>query len=255
MAAPGGALASTEIHRPTAPSTAASTTLASCQGRRRENSSRVVAAGTTSSAVARSAPMAESAAIATRATRASSAASGRAERTPSARAEVGSKPATVQRWPSSSGPGDHGDPGSGRPEHVGRPDDEQAAEEQVLDVGAGVEDVGGEDHPHRQRGHEDERGAAVVAVAIPPRQPPDAGGDHGRGGGGAEMGGEAEPVGEHEAGEGRGAHRVRVEGQAAQDDPRAHEPGADRQHADLEQASLDERQVERLEHPPHGTRL
>ena len=48
--------------------------------------------------------MAESAAIATRATRASSAASGRAERTPSARAEVGSKPATVQRWPSSRVP-------------------------------------------------------------------------------------------------------------------------------------------------------
>ena len=198
--------------------------------------------------------MAESAAIATRATRASSAASGRAERTPSARAEVGSKPATVQRWPSSRVPAITATPAPAA-HSVGRPDDEQAAEEQVLDVGAGVEDVGGEDHPHRQRGHEDERGAAVVAVAIPPRQPPDAGGDHGRGSGGAEMGGEAEPVGEHEAGEGRGAHRVRVEGQAAQDDPRAHEPGADRQHADLEQASLDERQVERLEHPPHGTRL
>ena len=199
--------------------------------------------------------MAESAAIATRATRASSAASGRAGRTPSARAEVGSKPATVQRWPSSSVPAITATPAPAAQSTSDGADDEQAAEEQVLDVGAGVEDVGGEDHPHRQRRHEDERGAAVVAVAIPPRQPPDAGGDHGRGGGGAEMGREAEPVGEHEAGEGRGAHRVRVEGQAAQDDPRAHEPGADRQHPDLEQASLDERQVERLEHPPHGTRL
>ena len=102
MTAPGGASISTAIHTPATPSTAASAIVAGCQVRRRETSSRVVAAGTTISAVASSAPTADSAATATRLTRPSSTPSGTAERTPIARAPAASKPVSVQRGPSSA---------------------------------------------------------------------------------------------------------------------------------------------------------
>ena len=104
MAGPGGVLTCTDSHSPATPSRATSATVASCHGRRRVQTSRVVAAGTTSSAVASSAPRVESAATATRATSASSAMSGAAERAPRARAEAGSKPVASQRCSSTSPP-------------------------------------------------------------------------------------------------------------------------------------------------------
>ena len=99
----------------------------------------------------------------------------------------------------------------------------------------------------RPGGHEHERGQAVVAVA-PAGQPSRRGSD--RGADGAERRREAEPVGEHEPGEGRGADRVGVEGQPAQDDPRADEPPGDAEDPHLDDALLNEGQVERLEHSP-----
>ena len=70
--------------------------------RSRVQTSRVVAAGTTSSAVASSAPSVERAATATSATSARSAMSGAAERAPRARADPGSKPVASQRCSSTS---------------------------------------------------------------------------------------------------------------------------------------------------------
>ncbi len=97
MAGPGGALTSTDSQRPATPSTATSATVVSCQVRNRVHTSRVVAAGTTSSAVASSAPSVDSAATATSATSASSTVSGSAERAPRARAARGSNPVASQR--------------------------------------------------------------------------------------------------------------------------------------------------------------
>ncbi len=115
-----------------------------------------------------------------------------------------------------------------------------------------MEDVAGEDHADGQRGDEDERGERVVAVAraLAARQQAD-GDRHQRGGrAGPEDGREAEPVGEHEPREGGGAHRVRVEGQAAQDDPGADQPAGHGEDQDLDDPVLDEGQLERLEHRP-----
>ena len=67
---------------------------------------------------------------------------------------------------------------------------------------------------------------------------------------GAEDGCEAEPVGEDEPRERSGSDGVRVERQAAQDDPRADEPPGHGQDEDLDDPVLDEGQLERLEHPP-----
>ena len=160
----------------------------------------------------------------------------------------GSKPAASQRWPSSS------EASQGRPSRhpgqgdVAAVDQEQAAEEQGLDVGARAEDVAGEDRPRRQATDEDDRNGAVVALVLaPPEQRGTGGEDEGRPEG-AERRGEAEAVGENEAGEGRGADRVREEGQPAQDDPGAEQARRDREDQDLDQAALDEGQLEGLEH-------
>src|SRR4029079_16444108 len=61
---------------------------------------------------------------------------------------------------------------------------------------------------------------------------------------------EAEPVGEDEAGEGGGTDRVGEEGQAAHDDPGAEQSGRAGEDQDLEQAALNEGELEGLEHRP-----
>ena len=55
------------------------------------------------------------------------------------------------------------------------------------------------------------------------------------------------PVGEHQAGEGGGADRVREEGEAAQDYPGAEQAGGHGEDQDLEEAALDEGELEGLE--------
>ena len=115
-----------------------------------------------------------------------------------------------------------------------------------------MEDVAGEDHADGQRGDEDERGERVVAVAraLAARQQADGDGDQRGGRAGAEHGGEAEPVGQHEPREGGGADGVGVEGQPAQDDPGADEPPGHGEDQHLDDPVLDEGQLERLEHRP-----
>ena len=73
-----------------------------CQTGRRCVHRRAVAAGTTKSAVASSAPMAVREATTANATSMSSSASGHSERRPSARAESASNPFASQRGPSAS---------------------------------------------------------------------------------------------------------------------------------------------------------
>ncbi len=109
-------------------------------------------------------------------------------------------------------------------------------------------DVGGEHDAERQRAHQHERGQAVVAIALVAGEPADGRGHESRRRGRAEVGGEADPVGEDEAGERGRADRVREEGQAAQDDPRPDDARGDGEHGHLEHPALDERQGERVEH-------
>ena len=82
------------------PWAAASATEPSCQTGRRCVHSRTVAAGTTNSAVASSAPIAVRDATTANAISTSSSASGHCERSPIARAAAGSKPRASQRGPS-----------------------------------------------------------------------------------------------------------------------------------------------------------
>ena len=56
--------------------------------------------------------------------------------------------------------------------------------------------------------------------------------------------GQREPVGDDEARERGGSDRVRVEGQPAQHDPGAEQPGRDREQEQLDEAALDEHEVE-----------
>ena len=250
MAGPGGVLTCTDSHSPATPSTATSATVASCHGRSRVQTSRVVAAGTTSSAVASSAPSVERAATATSATSARSAMSGAAERAPRARAdariEARRQPALLEHEPAHH----HDRRADGGEGVVAAVDEQQAAEEQRLDAAGRVKDVAGEDHADGQRRDEDECGQRVVAVAraLAAGEQADGQGHQGGGRAGAEDGREAEPVGQDEPREGGGADRVGVEGQPAQDDPRADEPAGHGEDQHLDDPVLHEGQLKRLEH-------
>src|SRR4051812_31098864 len=265
IAGPGGALSCTDAHRPIAPSTTTSATAAACHAGMRPTSSRVVAAGTTTSAVASSAPAIRRAATAASATSASSTASGTGERSPCARAASGSKPCASQRRPSASvpsaggtpaaaprarsaGPGGGGAAGRGGEREVAGPGEERRAEGERVDARRRVEDVARQDHAGRERPHEDERGDAVLVPALAPSKRADRRRDGRRGAERTRERRDAEPGGKHEPGERRRADRVGVEREAAQDDPGAEKPRGDGQGEDLEEAALDERQAERLEH-------
>ena len=62
------------------------------------------------------------------------------------------------------------------------------------------------------------------------------------------------PVGEHQPGEGGGPDGVREEGEPAQDDPGAEDPGANRQDQDLDQAPLDEGELEGFQHSAEASK-
>ena len=157
----------TESQSPTVPSTATSATLASCQVRIRSAKRRTVSAGTTKSAATSSAPTIESAATIASAIRPSSAsveaAGAGPQRLGRAGVEAGREPAVAeQQRGERGGPGRDGGQGD-----VAVVDQEQAAEEQGLDVGAGAEDVAGEDRAGGQAADEDDRDGGVAAP--PPR--------------------------------------------------------------------------------------
>ena len=238
------------------PPTAVSATVASCHVRRRSQTRRVVAAGTTSSAVASSAPTADSAATATSATSASSAVSGRLERSPSARAADGIEPGRGPARPDRVRRREHDDARARRPGDVAAVDREQAAEQQRLDVRAGVEDVGREDHarapaPRRAPARSGCRSArargARASRPPPPRAPPC----------------------RRRRGGPRSRARRRARARGTRPCPTACEknasprrtihvpisPAASGEHRDLDDAALHERQGERVEHRPlDGTR-
>ena len=116
MPGPGGAFSSKLSHSPPTPSTAASATVAACQATSRSVNRRVVAAGTTISVVASSAPTADSEATAVKATSSTS--------TPSAPRAAAGRRAAVKPAASQRGPSDHvasaGEAGGDRREHLVR---------------------------------------------------------------------------------------------------------------------------------------
>jgi len=250
IAAPGGAFVLTESQRPTTPSPAASSTAPACQTGSLLVSNRTVAAGTTKRAVARSAPIAARAETTLSAIRPRRTASGSGDRNPRAGAVSGSKPVASHRRPSRSEPARHCGACGGGEDDVAPVDQQEAAEEQRLDVGAGVEDVAREDDPEREGADEHQRRQAVVAAAPRRREPLDAQGEERGCRKCPERGREAQAVGEHEARERRGCHRVRVEREPAHHDPGAEEAGSDGQQEHLEHAPLDEGVVKRREHLP-----
>ena len=231
-----------------------SATDASCQTARRCVQRRTVAAGTTNSAVASSAPIAVSEATTAKATSTSSTASGKPERMPRARAEAGSNPRASQRGPSTSVAGDRRGAGQARQHEIARADQQQAPEEQRVDVAARFEDVARQHDAARQRGDQHERGQAVVARARAAREALHAEREHERRGERSERRREAEPVGQHEPGEGRGADRMGVEREPAHHDPRAEQPRRERQQQHLEHAALHELELKGIEHGEESNR-
>src|SRR5262249_20113851 len=140
-----------------------------------------------------------------------------------------------------------GRPGGGRGEgDVAAVDEQEAAEEEGLDVRTRVEDVAGEDHPGGEAGDEHDRDDGVRALPAPAE-----GGVAGAEGEGRrerpERTSEADAVGEDEAREGGGPDRVREEGKAAEDYPGAEKSGRHREDEDLGQAALHEWELEGLE--------
>ena len=113
-----------------------------------------------------------------------------------------------------------------------------------------MEDVARQDHSRGEAPDENERREAVVRGTAPAGQSPDRRGEGDRDSEGAERRREAEPVGEHETRKGRGADRVREEGEPAQHDPGAEHTGADAENQYFNQATLHEGKLERLEHSP-----
>ena len=123
--------------------------------------------------------------------------------------------------------GDRRGAGQAREHEIARAGQQQAPEEQRVDVAARFEDVARQHDAARQRGDQHERGQAVVARARAAREALHAEREHERRGERAERRREAEPVGQHEPGEGRGADRVGVEREPAHHDPRAEQPRRD----------------------------
>ena len=134
-----------------------------------------------------------------------------------------------------------------------RAHEQEAAEQQALDLGARGEDVAGQDHPRGEAADENEGRQAVVPLALARREPADGGREQERRAERAEWSREPQPIGEHEPGEGGGPDGVGEEGQPAQDDPGPDQtrPYGEDQH--LDEAALGERQLERLEHGRHAT--
>ena len=81
----------------------------------------------------------------------------------------------------------------------------------------------------------------------------DAGGEQRRGPERAERRREAEAVGDDETGERRRPDRVRVEGEAAEHDPRPQQAAGQREQEDLHQPALHEGERERLQHETEST--
>ena len=158
------------------PSAATRATLASCQVSIRSAKRRAVSAGTTKSAVTSSAPTTESAAVVASAIRPSRATSRpRLVRPAPPRrtgVEAAREPAMAEQQA-----GDQGRAGGdGGERDVAAVDQQQAAEEQGLDVGAGAEDVAGEDHPGGEAADEDDRDGAVAALLVAAAEQRGAGG-------------------------------------------------------------------------------
>ena len=204
-------------------------------------------AGTTKSAATSSAPTTVSAAVVARATRPIRIASKTRGSGPSGAVRVGSKPVRSQCRPIRALAASVATADAGRKRDVAAVDQQQAAEQQRLDVRARAEDVAGEDHAGRERAGEDERHDRVLPRA-PPAERRDADGEEDRGSEGPQRRREAEPVGQDQSRKGGGADGVREEGEAAQHDPGAEQTGGDRQDQDLDQAALDEGKLEGLEH-------
>ncbi len=144
--------------------------------------------------------------------------------------------------------GGNGCPGGDRGERdVTAVDQQQAAEKQGLDVGAGAEDVAGEDHPGGEAADEDDGDGAVAPLLVAAAEQRGAEAEDDRRAESPQRRGEAQPVGQHQPWEGRGADRVREEGEPAQDDPGAEQAGRHGEDQELDQAALDEGQLKGLE--------
>ena len=151
IVAPGGALVLTESQRPTVPSRATRQMLSSCQLKSRSVKRRAVTAGTRKSAVTSSAPTTVRAAVLARAIRPSSTASKTCGLGPPESASVGSKPMRSQCCPIRALARRVAAAAAAASAEIAAVDQEQAAEQQRLDIRARAEDVAGEDHaPARQ---------------------------------------------------------------------------------------------------------
>ena len=195
-----------------------------------------------------SAPTTESAAVVARAIRPKQGevepAAARPQRPGRAGIEADREPAVAEQQRDDQGSAG-GDGGQG---DVAAVDQQQAAEEQGLDVGAGAEDVAGEDHAGGEATDEDDRHGAVAPLLLAAAEQRGAEAEDDRGAEGAERRREAQPIGQHQPREGGGADRVGEEGEPAQDDPGAEQAGGHGEDQDLDQATLNEGQLERLEH-------
>ena len=205
---------------------------------------RTVAAGTTTSAATSSAPSADRAATTTSATRATSTPSYSRPRTPSAPAAPGSKPVASHSRPSvrvaASAPAlatpastrSRGSTSSRLPNSsVSTPTPVMNTSLARITPSASIPA-----RPTRRRG--------VGPEALPAGERGDQERECGRCSQRAQRGGEAEAVREHQSGEGGATDRVGVEGEAAQHDPAAEDPGADREQQHLGHSALDVGQVE-----------
>ncbi len=135
---------------------------------------------------------------------------------------------------------------------VGAVDQQQAAEEQGLDVGAGAEHVAGEDHAAGEAPDEHQGDDAVALGLAPAGKRRVAAAEQERRSERTDRRAEPEAVGEDQAGEGGRADRVGEEGEAAQHDPGAEQARREGQQEDLEKGALDEGQLEGLEHEPEA---
>ena len=202
-------------------------------------------AGTTKRAATSSAPTTVRAATIASATRPSSTASKSRGLGPVESTSVGSKPARSQCWPIKTLARSVATAAPAASRRSPLSTSSRLPKQQRLDVRAGAEHVAGEDHASGEAGDEDQCDHRVLARA-PAAECRRARGEGDGGAEGPEGSSEAEPVGEHQPREGRGADRVGEEGEAAQHDPGAEQAGRDGEDQHLDQPALDEGKLEGL---------
>ena len=171
-----------------------------------------------------------------------------AERTPGGRVEPGGQPGA----PEDARTHQREQRDAGRETHVLGPEADERPEQEPVHSGTGAVHVAGEHGAQGEGAHEQEAGPGVGRQSPRADRALEQGGEAEGRPQRAELGRDAPGPGDHEPRERRRADGVRVEGESAQDDPRAEQPARHGEEEDRGERALHEGRRERVGERVHA---